>query len=524
MKSKSGWIAVRKAGPTMTQRKLLFGPPGCGKTYTLINRVGEALRAGVHPSRIVLVSFTRKAIQEAVRRACDAFRLTPKDFPYAKTMHALAFHGLGMTRSNILSDTDWHALGSVLGISFDGTDTVDPDTGILLPTAGSFGSQYVQLIDRSRYRGVSLLQEFREADDYNLSYAKLEQVRKTLEAYKLTHNKVDFVDLIERYPSQAEIPQSDLLIVDEAQDLTPLQWDMVEALAQRAQEAVFAGDDDQAIHAWTGVEVQRFLSAAEDREVLSQSYRMPRSVFDLSQRIVRRISRREPKIFQPTSHQGSVHYHLTLDTIPFHEGSWTVMARTNGYVHALKDWFEEAGYLYSVKGSPSLKRKLADAILAWRHLQKGGALHVSAVKNLYENLYKQGEKAAVRRGASTLLESADPTKPYSYEDLVSGFGLTAPKDRDAMDTVRVTSTERQYIAALERRGEDIGADPRIKLSTFHAMKGGEDDNCVVYIASTKACVNAPNQDDEHRAFYVGVSRARINLHILDTDKRYKYDL
>ena len=508
----------------MTKRKLLFGPPGCGKTYTLIHRVGEALQAGVHPSRIILVSFTRKAIQEAVQRACDAFNLTPKDFPYARTMHSLAFHGLGMTRSNIVSDIDWAALGAVLGISFDGADMVDPDTGILLPTAGGFGSKYIQIIDRARYRGVSLQQEFREANNYNLSYAKLEQIRGSLESYKSTHNKADFVDLIERYPLHADIPYSDLLIVDEAQDLTPLQWDMVEALAERTQEAIFAGDDDQAIHAWTGVEVRRFLTAAKDREVLSQSYRMPKSVFALSQRIVRRINQREEKLFRPTEQEGSVQYHLTLDTIPCHEGSWTVMARTNGYVHSLKEWFEEAGYLYSVKGNPSLRKKLADAIIAWRQLQENGSLYLPAIKNLYENLPKQGPTAAVRRGATSLLDAADPTRAYCYEELAFGYGLLAPKDQDAMAVVRMTGSERQYVAALERRGEDIGQDPRIKLSTFHAMKGGEDDNCVVYLGSTKACSAPENQDDEHRAFYVGVSRARHSLHILDTDKRYRYEL
>ena len=35
---------------------------------------------------------------------------------------------------------------------------------------------------------------------------------------------------------------------------------------------------------------------------------------------------------------------------------------------------------------------------------------------------------------------------------------------------------RNYIRAIERRGEDILATPRLKVSTFHGMKGGEDDN------------------------------------------------
>jgi superfamily I DNA/RNA helicase len=56
------------------------------------------------------------------------------------------------------------------------------------------------------------------------------------------------------------------------------------------------------------------------------------------------------------------------------------------------------------------------------------------------------------------------------------------------------------------------------------MKGGEDDNCLVFLASTRACMESKYPDDEHRAFYVGVTRAKKELHILDTDKKYRYEI
>ncbi len=56
------------------------------------------------------------------------------------------------------------------------------------------------------------------------------------------------------------------------------------------------------------------------------------------------------------------------------------------------------------------------------------------------------------------------------------------------------------------------------------MKGGEDDNCVVYTASTKACYETLFPEDEHRAFYVGITRARRRLYILQSDNKYRYTL
>ena len=68
----------------------IYGPPGTGKTTALLNKVDEALAAGVDPSLIGYFAFTRQASKEAVERACQRFNLEPAQLPWFRTLHSFA--------------------------------------------------------------------------------------------------------------------------------------------------------------------------------------------------------------------------------------------------------------------------------------------------------------------------------------------------------------------------------------------------------------------------------------------------
>ena len=502
---------------------LVFGPPGCGKTHFLLSKVRDALASGVPPSRIVFVGFTRKAIREAIDRACVEFNLTEKDFPFFRTLHSMAFRALGLNKNDMMGPDDYRTLGNDLGMVLTVKST-SFDDGTIIPSYDGNGARYLFLESRARYRDVTLEQEFNEATDYDLSYPLLVKTRKALEAYKAMTGKFDFVDLIDQYNSQCEAPYSDLVIVDEAQDLNNMQWRMVAKLFASSTGGYIAGDDDQAIYRFAGADVQEFISMSENKIVLDQSYRLPRKVWELSTQITKRIKVREPKVFKPREEMGDLQFHLSWDTIPFDNGdSFTIMTRVNSYMYSFASRLEDEGYVYSVKGNSSINHTKAQVVEYWRTLQEGYSLKLGAVVTLYKNVSKQGDKATVKRGASKLLEAADPEDYYTYERLVEEYGLIAPLETNALDIAQMSSREKLYYEAVERKGINPLDPPRIKLSTFHTMKGGEDDHCVVYLGSTKACVDG-EPDDEHRAFYVAVTRARKVLHILDTDKRYRYEL
>ena len=80
------------------------------------------------------------------------------------------------------------------------------------------------------------------------------------------------------------------------------------------------------------------------------------------------------------------------------------------------------------------------------------------------------------------------------------------------------------------KGEKLSKDPRIEVSTIHAAKGGECDNVVVVLDNSKKIresveVNADKANEEHRVWYVGITRTKQNLYLLKPKKeRYGYSL
>lgn len=501
----------------------IFGPPGCGKTETLMRRIEEALKAGVSPERIAFVSFSRKAVQEAKERASARFNLGPRQLVHFRTLHSTGFRGLALRKEDVMTPRDYAAVGKLVGEDFK--DNSNPDEGVLLPTTPGLGNKYLQIIDRARYRKLPLEEEWKYHDTFDMYLFKAKQIAEQLEEYKAKMHKMDYVDMIERYIEMAETPNLDLLIIDEAQDLTPLQWDMVKAMAETSDRVLIAGDDDQAIHRWTGVDVKQFINMSPEREVLTQSYRLPRRIYDLGQRVAHRIRGRVPKLYHPREEEGLVKWHFDLGSVPLRHGSWTIMARTNFFVNELAKEVRERGYYYSVKGRAPLSKGQAQAINTWNRLRSDLSVSIHEVRNLYEQVPKQGDKAVVKRGSLKLLDAFSEDAHVYYETLEKEAGLLPGAiERDAFDALNLGGDMRRYLSHVMKSGEDITKPPRIKLSTFHAMKGGEDDNCVVFLGTSQQCEESGYPEDEHRAFYVGITRAREALHIVEGNKKRTYQL
>ena len=160
----------------------------------------------------------------------------------------------------------------------------------------------------------------------------------------------------------------------------------------------------------------------------------------------------------------------------------------------------------------------------WTDLQKGRKISIDIVRIIYRFM-SSGNR--VERGYKKLTGIPDDDM-VDILQLQSQYGLLATQDMiwsDAMD--RVPVKDRAYITALLRRGEKFNGTPRITVSTIHGSKGGEADNVVLFTDLSGAADTTMRitPDEVHRVFYVGVTRTRKNLYLVEPqDATRSYDI
>jgi len=491
-------------------KTIILGPPGTGKTTTLLNLVDQFMKSGVDPKRIGYFSFTRKAAHEAASRAAVKFNLDQtQDLIYFRTLHSLAFRMLGLNKERVMKKEDYREFGLKVGIPIKMSFHSESD--------GVFNSdnEYLRLINKARVTERDLMEVY-DDNTHNLDIERdtLFLLNQELTRFKQEKGMIDYDDMLDNFVSQDISPEFDVLFIDEAQDLSPLQWKMVRGMWSKSDKTYIAGDDDQAIFKWAGADVDHFIALREDVDdikVLDQSYRIPGGpIHELSQNIIDRVQNRYDKDYKPRPETGKLHRYADITQIDMSEGEWLVLASANYFLDDVKELCELQGWYYSHRGKNSVSLNLLTAIRNWGQWIKGEKLSVIQIKNIYSYL---GEN--VTRGYRTA-KTFNADLYYGIEECIAEHGLQT-KEVWHSSFEGLGSNIENYIRNMLARGENIIKSPRIIMSTIHGAKGGEADNVLLLPDITKSAVDANDidPDDLHRLFYVAVTRAKKALHILE---------
>lgn len=495
---------------------LILGPPGTGKTTWLMDKAKELIQSGTPSHRVAFVSFTKQAAREAVARVARFD--DPRHYPHFSTLHAMAYRDLGVGKRGLFNW--WHAHKLSTEIGFDVPGSGDADT---LPARYHRGAMSLFLDGLARNTLTDVIDVWKKHAADDLTWSTCSFIIASYRKYLSVHNLHDFTSMIEDWVrSVSHVDYLDYLIVDEAQDLTPLQWQMVQRLGANVAECFVAGDDDQAIYTWSGADVETFLNIEHRAaKVLQQSHRLPRAVYNEAVDISDKILHRYKKPFQPRDAAGCVEWKRRMDEVDMGQGTWLVLARNRDILEQAADHCYHNGWAFSSKdGRSPLDEDAVRAIYWWEQLRAENKISGAELLNLIQYLPSKdvpaGREKIIRRNFVYHAQTAATNlgvSPYywskRWDDALEGIGFE----------------DREYYRAVLKNGDKV-LQPRIRISTIHAVKGAEADNVVLYTDMSPLSNRSfqADPDNEHRVFYVAVTRARERLIILDPWTELYYDI
>ena len=260
------------------QPLLVLAGPGAGKTFCLIERIAFLIdKLGISPERICVFTFTNKAAGEIAERL--ARELGPRvELVKRGTIHAFC--------AELLREFGEHVgLQPGFGIA-DEPDQKSVLRRLKVPT--KMQKSVLESFARWRFRGEPLGHKYQKYYD---GYRHMMDERNVADFDTLV---LKTAELLRIEAVAAEVrARWDVVLVDEFQDLNPIQYAVIRELARQHRHLFVVGDDEQSVYSWTGADPKVFNDfrrdfgiALEDVIHLRDNRRCPPAVLDPARRLI----------------------------------------------------------------------------------------------------------------------------------------------------------------------------------------------------------------------------------------------
>ncbi len=277
---------------------LIIAGAGTGKTRTLVYRVARLIELGYDPNSILLLTFTRKAANEMMKRAsmllddrCSKIR--------GGTFHSFANITLRKYAKAIGLDSSFTILDQ--GDSEDIINLIRSQDGFITKEKRFPNKQTLNKVYSLSVNTVRKVEEIIEEDypHFLPLLDKILEIQKIYIDYKRKNNLLDYDDLLIYLreflfkggaAAKALISEIKFVMVDEYQDTNHLQAEIVKGLAQYSKNVMVVGDDSQSIYSFRGADfhnIMEFPKLFDDVKIikLEENYRSVQSILDFANRI-----------------------------------------------------------------------------------------------------------------------------------------------------------------------------------------------------------------------------------------------
>ena len=515
---------------------------GTGKTRTITYRIAHLVDEGlVNPSRVLAVTFTSRAAGEMRDRLAHMGVAGAQ----ARTFHAAALRQLRYFWPQVAGDLPWRLIDNKFPFVARAARAagLSASTDLLRDLLGEIEWAKASLIGADGYaQKIAGLDREPPADPAKVAdvYRRYEELKNTPEGMLL-----DFDDLLvhtagalENSAAVAEEfhEQYRTFVVDEYQDVTPLQQRVLDAWLGERDDLTVVGDANQTIYSFTGASPDNLLGFSRrfphaTAVKLQRDYRSTPQVTGLANTVIGRARGRaagtrlelegmrpdgpEPEYHQfpdePAEARAVAGQILTLIDSGVAPSEIAVLYRVNSQSAVFEEALADAGVVYQVRGGEGFFRRPV-VKEAMRAIVRAAKANPVADENL---------GAKVRAVLEPLgLTEKEPSGAQARERWQL-LGALVDVVEDLERTIAGLDM-RRLVRELSRRAEDK-QPPKVEgvtLASLHAAKGLEWDAVflVGLVENTLPISHAIKAGDEQieeerRLFYVGVTRAREHLHL-----------
>ena len=289
-------------------RIIIPGPPGTGKTHRLMGYLDEELKK-TDPEKIAYIAFSNAAANVAKDRIKN-------DKIYVSTMHSMGSQECNInTKTQLLKGDKWKSFKNFSSLCAD----LSFESRINVNGYVEHVNPHMKIIEYARNRKISLADAAVELElHYTTDIWLTEQIEADLITYKEQTGMIEYSDMISKFVEGDKCPPLHCVFLDEAQDLSPLQWDMFFYIESKCARSYIAGDDDQTIYTFQGASPKIFIDLKGEFDPQIQSRRVPRSVHRLATTIFPHMSQRLDKKWEPRDAEGSVSMNANFEELPMH--------------------------------------------------------------------------------------------------------------------------------------------------------------------------------------------------------------
>ena len=508
------------------KKHTVIGPPGTGKTTFLARQVARAVDHGEAPT---VVSLTKAAAKEA------AGRNLPLDPERISTLHAQCYRALGNPEiaDSAKGIKEWNEHCPPYALS--GNVELDDTTGS--PIGISYGDELMLAFQAHRAR---MLPHETLPDEVAYFAARWN-------GWKTQQGILDFTDLLEvAHETLSEPPlPSSVLFVDEAQDMSKLEMAVINQWAENAGYLITVGDPYQCLYEWRGTDPD---GMANPDQVLSQSYRVPAAVHRFALDFLSSMPGYKEISYAPRDYEGEVRRESATWMAPEYgqllarvesdiNNDKTVMLLTScGYMlQPLINLLRDRGIAFH---NPYRRRAYS-----WNPLFRRASTKLSAVQKVlgflrpsHSHIMKWDEQTAwmssiyqkhllVKRKELTEEKPVTNTVDFDFvANRVTEEALAAWMNGDLdwlHEAIMKNQKSMRYPIHVARSNgfAALEKEPQVIVGTCHSTKGGEADS--VYLFPDLSRKGAEEWETVqgraaiHRLFYVGATRARETLTLMD---------